>query len=65
MKLNRDPSFNKVKLIVDSENDQVTLLGTVESQRQRTRAIEIARNGNADLLITDLIKIESRAVEVR
>ena len=65
VKLNRDQSFSRVKLIVDSENDQVTLLGTVESQRQRTRAIEIARNGNAELLVTDLIQVKSRAVEVR
>jgi osmotically-inducible protein OsmY len=57
---NRDASFSRVKLIVDSENNLVVLLGTVESEQQRTRAVEIARNGNADLLITDIMKVESR-----
>ena len=59
-KLNRSSSFSRVRLIVDSENDQVVLLGTVESEQQRAQAVEIARNGNADLLITDIIQIKSR-----
>ena len=58
--LNRDSSLSGVRLIVDSENNQVVLLGVVESEQQRTRAVEIARNGNADLLITDILQVRPR-----
>lgn len=57
---NRNSAFSQVRLIVDSENAQVVLLGTVESEQQRTQAVEIARNGNAGLLITDLLQVKSR-----
>jgi outer membrane lipopolysaccharide assembly protein LptE/RlpB len=59
-KLNRNQAFSKVRLIVDSENALVVLSGTVESEQLRTQACEIARNGNAELLITDRMKVESR-----
>jgi osmotically-inducible protein OsmY len=55
--LNRSSSLSQVRLIVDSENAQVVLLGTVESEQQRTQAVEIARNGNAGLLITDMLQV--------
>jgi outer membrane lipopolysaccharide assembly protein LptE/RlpB len=57
-KLNRNLSFSRVRLIVDSENNNVVLLGTVASEQQRAEVIELARNGNAELLITDIMQVK-------
>ncbi len=61
-KLTRDTSLGGVKLDVDADADrnEVTLSGTVESQAQRTRALEIARNAHAGLVITDKIVVKPR-----
>jgi hypothetical protein len=48
-KLNADSSLAGLKFDVDANADrnEVTLSGNVETQAQRTRAVEIARNAHA------------------
>lgn len=63
-KLNSDSSLSGLKFDVDANvgRNEVTLSGNVESQAQRTRAVEIARNAQAGLVITDKIDVKPREV---
>jgi hyperosmotically inducible periplasmic protein len=63
-KLNAESALAGVKLDVDANADrnEVTLSGNVESQAQRTRAVEITRNAQAGLIITDKIDVKPREV---
>jgi osmotically-inducible protein OsmY len=63
-KLNSETALGGVKLDVDADADtnQVTVSGTVESQAQRTRALEVIRNAHAGLVITDKIDVKPREI---
>lgn len=63
-KLNADSSLAGLKFDVDANADRndVTLSGNVETQAQRTRAVEIARNAHAGLVITDKIDVKPREI---
>jgi osmotically-inducible protein OsmY len=63
-KFNADSGLAGLKLDVDANADrnEVTLSGTVESQTQRTRAVEIARNAHTGLVITDKIDVKPREI---
>jgi osmotically-inducible protein OsmY len=59
-RLNADPGLNAAKLDVDADakENKITLKGTVPTETMRLRAVELAKGGNANLVITDKIDVK-------
>lgn len=49
-----------LSISADVDRNQATLSGTVETQALRTKALEMAKNAHAGLLITDKIDVKPR-----
>jgi len=59
-RLNADPDLNAAKLDVDADakENKITLKGTVPTETMRLRAVELAKGGNANLVIADKIDVK-------
>jgi hyperosmotically inducible periplasmic protein len=60
-KLDSDAQVRAANLTVDADaaTNQVTLSGTVDSQGVRTKAIDLAKNAQTGLMVTDKINVKS------
>lgn len=57
-----DPQLQGVAVDAKADKNEVTLSGTVTTEDLRTRAIEIAKNGRPNMLVTDKIDVTPREV---
>src|SRR5437868_8995649 len=63
-KLDSDAQVKAANLDVEANaaTNQVTLSGTVESQAVRTKAVDLAKNTQTGLMVTDKINVKSGEV---
>jgi len=61
-KLDSDAQLKAANLRISANaaRNEATLSGAVDSQASRTRAVELAKSGNASLVITDNITVKPR-----
>jgi len=57
-----DPQLQGVAVDAKAEKNEVTLSGTVTTEDLRTRAIEIAKNGRPNIVVTDKIDVTPHEV---
>jgi len=59
-KLNADPVLKEAKLEVDAdvEKNEVTLSGTVQSEEQRAKAIELAKSARPGVTVNEKIDVK-------
>jgi len=63
-KLDSDPAVrdSKIDVSANADRNEATLSGTVPSQQVRGQAIELAKEANPGLLLTDRIDVKAREV---
>jgi len=66
-KINGDPQLTAYNINVsgDMDNNAVTLSGEVPTESLRTRAVELARSGRNDLVVTSKIDVKPADVELK
>jgi hyperosmotically inducible protein len=57
--LSQDPTVKNLDISVDTDNGVVTLSGTVNSQQQRMRAVQIARSTDGVTRVDDKLEVNS------
>ena len=60
--LSSDPGLQGIAVDARADKNEVTLSGTVPSEELRTRAVDVAKSGRPDLIVTDKIDVQPREV---
>src|SRR5712691_4406598 len=60
--LSSDPQLQGIAVDAKADKNEVTLSGTVLTEDLRTRAVDLAKNGRPNLVVTDKIDVQPREV---
>ena len=60
--LSSDPQLQGIAVDAKADRNEVTLSGTVLTEDLRTRAVDLAKNGRPNLVVTDKIDVQPREV---
>ena len=60
--LSSDPQLQGIGVEAKADNNEVTLSGTVPTEDLRTKAVDLAKNGRPNLVVTDKIEVQPRQV---
>ena len=60
--LSSDPQLQGIAVDAKTDKNEVTLSGTVLTEDLRTRAVDLAKNGRPNLVVTDKIDVQPREV---
>src|SRR5438477_6885187 len=60
--LSSDPQLQGIAVDAKADKNEVTLSGTLLTEDLRTRAVDLAKNGRPNLVVTDKIDVQPREV---
>jgi osmotically-inducible protein OsmY len=60
--LSSDPQLQGIAVYAAADKNEVTLSGTVPTEDLRTKAVDLAKNGRPNLVVTDKIDVQPRQV---